>query len=210
MLHRFGRLNFNNQPEQNRKGKKRRIDRMFTQKQLNRGIQITISIFLCFLFTTLCAFSPAFAAEYYVSPTGDNTNPGIKEKPWQTFSYAREHIQPGDTVYMFPGVYREKSFKFGPAGKDKDHRTVWKPVYKDNEFKGRVMLTGLDDEAAGWSVKGNMHVEGLWLGGYRNQKEKSYGSISGQDSEIIGCTFFNHVGVVLASRCYRLLYKDNT
>lgn len=47
------------------------------------------------------------AAEYFVSPSGDDANPGSREAPWRTIQKAAEAMEPGDTVRIGAGVYRE-------------------------------------------------------------------------------------------------------
>ncbi|MFE4105612.1 calcium-binding protein [Almyronema epifaneia] len=47
---------------------------------------------------------------YYVSPNGNNKNPGTKELPWKDISYAvsqRSPVKAGDTVLVQSGTYRE-------------------------------------------------------------------------------------------------------
>jgi len=42
---------------------------------------------------------------FYVSPTGDNSNPGTWDKPWATPGYASRQLQPGDTLVILSGRY---------------------------------------------------------------------------------------------------------
>jgi len=44
-------------------------------------------------------------AKLYVSPSGDDTNPGTAEKPWHSLQKAAEAVKPGDTVIVRDGVY---------------------------------------------------------------------------------------------------------
>ncbi len=44
-------------------------------------------------------------AVYYVSPSGDDLNPGTLEKPWLTLSKAASTVTAGQTVYLRGGVY---------------------------------------------------------------------------------------------------------
>jgi parallel beta-helix repeat protein len=43
----------------------------------------------------------------YVSPTGDDNNPGTQASPYQTIGKAHSVSLPGDTIHVLPGVYRE-------------------------------------------------------------------------------------------------------
>ncbi len=40
---------------------------------------------------------------YYVSSTGDNSNPGTREEPWATPAYGASKLSPGDTLVILPG-----------------------------------------------------------------------------------------------------------
>ena len=48
------------------------------------------------------------AAEYHVSPSGNNDNPGTPERPLKTISAAAQVAQPGDVISVHAGVYRER------------------------------------------------------------------------------------------------------
>jgi hypothetical protein len=45
---------------------------------------------------------------YYVSPAGDDTQPGTFQKPWRTITMAAAALSPGDTVHIREGTYREQ------------------------------------------------------------------------------------------------------
>jgi hypothetical protein len=60
---------------------------------------------LLFCLLLLAASCPA--ANYYVATTGKDSNPGTQALPWKTVRKAAETLQPGDTVYVFGGVYEE-------------------------------------------------------------------------------------------------------
>jgi parallel beta-helix repeat protein len=45
------------------------------------------------------------ASTYYVSPTGNDGNPGTASHPWQTIQKAAVTVQAGDTVIIKDGVY---------------------------------------------------------------------------------------------------------
>ena len=44
-------------------------------------------------------------ATYYISPTGNNGNPGTIGSPWATLQYAMSNVVAGDTVYLRGGTY---------------------------------------------------------------------------------------------------------
>ncbi|KAA3640047.1 MAG: hypothetical protein DWP95_09335, partial [Proteobacteria bacterium] len=57
---------------------------------------------LCLL---LLSFS-AMAVEFFISPQGDDSNPGTISQPWQTLSHGLNTIVAGDVLTLRAGVYR--------------------------------------------------------------------------------------------------------
>ena len=47
-------------------------------------------------------------SSYYVSPTGNDSNPGTEAQPFRTIGKAATVVQPGSTVYIKAGTYREQ------------------------------------------------------------------------------------------------------
>jgi hypothetical protein len=47
------------------------------------------------------------AALYWVSPSGDDANPGTVGSPWRTLQHAADSVSPGDVVQVRAGVYQE-------------------------------------------------------------------------------------------------------
>jgi len=52
----------------------------------------------------------------FVSPDGDDSNPGTKEAPWRTLTYACHHLQPGDYLAIEPGTYTDDLVDIGVSG----------------------------------------------------------------------------------------------
>jgi hypothetical protein len=44
-------------------------------------------------------------SERFLSPTGDDTNPGTMTSPWKTFAHALPLLMPGWTLQVLPGTY---------------------------------------------------------------------------------------------------------
>jgi len=60
---------------------------------------------------------PAVAADYYVSPTGqDEPSGGGAGNPWKTIGYALGRVGPGDTVHLEAGATFAENVYFGSAG----------------------------------------------------------------------------------------------
>ena len=145
---------------------------------------------------------------YWVSPTGDDPGPGSKDQPWETIAHARETIQPGDVVNIFPGLY-QFNCQFGPAGQSEDLKTVFRAV--DLTFRtGRVVITANQEFASPyWSLSDNLSVQGLWIGGAISSAHKSGGgSYTSRNSEIVDCTFFNSQGFA-GGPAYNWLFQNN-
>jgi hypothetical protein len=60
------------------------------------------------LFLILLISERTSAAEFFVAPAGDDTNPGSIDKPFATIHRAQQSATPGDTVYMRGGTYAIK------------------------------------------------------------------------------------------------------
>lgn len=60
------------------------------------------------LFGAVLSCSMLGADEWFVSPSGSDKNPGTAKMPWATIAFAASKAQPGDTVKIGPGVYREQ------------------------------------------------------------------------------------------------------
>ena len=63
--------------------------------------------FIAALTLTLAA-CPVYANDYHVSTTGLDENLGTQSKPLKTISAAAAIAQPGDTITVHEGVYRER------------------------------------------------------------------------------------------------------
>ena len=61
---------------------------------------------LCFAPLLLAA--AAGAAEFFVTPAGSDKNPGTAQAPFATIGRAAAAVNPGDTVKIGPGLYREQ------------------------------------------------------------------------------------------------------
>jgi nitrous oxidase accessory protein NosD len=56
---------------------------------------------------------------YYVSPSGNDANPGTKARPWKTIQHAAVKLVAGQTVLIRTGTYRERvmPLRSGTAGR---------------------------------------------------------------------------------------------
>jgi len=81
--------------------------------------------------------------DYYVSPSGDDGNPGSKEAPFRTIQRCADIAQAGDTCFVREGTYRE-------TVRPKNGGRVRDPI-KYVAFPGEeVTLNGTDLVSSAW------------------------------------------------------------
>jgi hypothetical protein len=83
------------------------------------------------------------AAEFHIAPSGNDANPGTEAKPLATLQAGVNKLQPGDTLIVRGGVYRE-TVTFPRSGA-KEKPITLKP-YRDE----KVVVTGCDP-VSGWT-----------------------------------------------------------
>jgi parallel beta-helix repeat protein len=59
---------------------------------------------------------PAAAADYHLSPSGSDANPGTAAEPWKTFAHAVPQLAAGDTLHLHTGVYPERLILSAKSG----------------------------------------------------------------------------------------------
>src|SRR4030067_2592783 len=64
---------------------------------------ILVILFGSLLFCLLT--NDVFAAAYYMSPNGNDSNLGSISQPWKTFAKALARVSCGDTLYLMNGTY---------------------------------------------------------------------------------------------------------
>jgi len=98
-----------------------------------------------FVLFVLLAVGQVFASTYYVSPNGDDSNPGTGKKPFKTIRKATRVARRGDTCFVLPGTYRD-SFKLNASG------TKNEPIRFIASTSGRVILNGTDIHKGSWQL----------------------------------------------------------
>ncbi|MBL7038613.1 MAG: carbohydrate-binding protein [Pirellulaceae bacterium] len=112
------------------------------------AIKSTLSLVL----VSVLAFTSATAdaSDFYVAPSGNDVNPGTQAEPFATLQAAVNQLQPGDTLLMRGGVYRE-TVTFPRSGADGRPITL-KPYHGE-----QVIVSGCD-QVAGWT----RHGDNIW------------------------------------------------
>jgi len=70
----------------------------------------------CVFGVALFATTSALATEYYVAPTGSDSNTGTKDSPFATLQKAADTVAAGDTVWIRGGTYKTTTPKTSGAG----------------------------------------------------------------------------------------------
>ena len=91
-------------------------------------------------------------AEIHVAKTGNDGNPGSVESPYLTIGKSAEEAQPGDTVVVHAGTYREW-VKPRRGGRDESRRIVYRAA------AGEDVLVKGSEQIASWVNQGG----GVWI-----------------------------------------------
>lgn len=108
--------------------------------------------------------------DYYISPTGDDENPGTIDLPWRTIQKAANTLAPGQVAVIKEGDYDE-FVTIGHSGASEDSRiiifseTLYGAKCKGFKIDGNfITLDGFDIEAfapyyAGILISGNSNID---------------------------------------------------
>jgi len=87
-------------------------------------------------------------AEFYVSPDGNNANPGTLSAPFSTINKAASIMNPGDTCWLRKGTYRETVI---PANSGTDEAPITFRSYPGET----AVISGADIITGDWTLDGN-------------------------------------------------------
>jgi hypothetical protein len=111
---------------------------------------------------------PNIGGQRYVSPDGNDTNPGTFEKPWATWQRAFDMADPGDTVYIRGGVYYvTKAVRYNPRDRSGVSGTEASPIHYFNYPNEHPILDGIKktEPSSGLLISGveHIHLKGLTI-----------------------------------------------
>jgi hypothetical protein len=93
---------------------------------------------------------------YYVSPSGNDANPGTEAQPWRTIQKAADTMMAGDTVYIRGGTYSEQVIPQHSGGVSGGYITY-------AAYPGETpIIDGKDLSLATWD--GLFHIKGSYVG----------------------------------------------
>jgi hypothetical protein len=166
------------------------------------------------------------ATTYYVSPTGNNSNPGTINSPWATWGHAFNStaVLPGDTVFFRGGVYQmtsdNLSYPYAPGcgynvsrdGTSGNYISYSAyPGEKPVLDCGNITPTGRNSRAIWGNDMNYIHFKGLTV---RNVRQTSadvnvYGwVIEGRNITVEGCTVHNCGGRGFFSTGHEIRYLN--
>jgi len=112
----------------------------------------------------LTAGRAASAAEYYVAPNGNDSNPGTMELPFATIQRGHDVASAGDTVWIRGGTYRPVTGKstmagyvFSKSGTSDSNRIKFWAV------AGELPVFDFSQLQLGTSTSAGFYVTGSWL-----------------------------------------------
>ncbi len=181
----------------------------------------------------------AHAADYYVSPTGSDTNPGTLAAPWRHIAYATcggsylcpiatnnpNKLKAGDTLYLRAGVYNESNIRFANSGAVGAPITVASHPGETAEIDGGYtaisQLTGkghiffVDGPTIANGSVNHVVIERLTMRNARNAMVmvgENYGpaNVVIRDNEFIGLVSNDNSGCVFVNGANHVQVTNNT
>lgn len=108
-----------------------------------RSSRRTASFLVCILISVVSA-AKLLATDYYVSPTGDDSQTGAIDAPFRTLARAAQTLQPGDTCILRAGIYEE-------ILRPENSGTVGQPItYR--AYPGEDVLLSAMQALSGWEL----------------------------------------------------------
>ncbi len=131
---------------------------------------------------------------FYVSPEGDDSNPGTMEQPWATPGFGSRQLQPGDTLVILGGRYTLSRYPDDivtpPSGTPQQWITI------KGEEGNRPMLVGRDNLSTAIDLSGRSYVR------IENLEITSDDSVSGSSR------FFREGIQILGSPASHIVLED--
>ena len=102
------------------------------------------------------AVSPLAGATYYVSPNGNDADPGTRDAPWRTPGYGSRQLHPGDTLVLLAGTYKLSQYDEDIVTPPSGTATAWVTI--KGEDGTRPVLAGRNNLAMAMNLSGASYV----------------------------------------------------
>src|SRR5690606_2718702 len=139
-------------------------------------------------------FSFAHAADYYISPHGDDGKAGTSpSSAWRTIAKANATLRPGDTVYLRDGKYVDDPIRPSRSGTSSAPIQYVayqgeKPVLTSNKVNGLAPAIDLTNRA--YIVIDGVRVDGVKP--YPNARVKHFAELSNTSYSVIRNSHFQY------------------
>jgi parallel beta-helix repeat protein len=106
-------------------------------------------------------------SDFYVSPSGDDSNSGSLDHPFHTIENGIKQLTPGDTLILREGTYSEP-FRLMTSGTPEDYITIQnypgeKPIIDaDNTANNGVVISASHWRLTGLEIR-NCNENGIWV-----------------------------------------------
>jgi len=152
-------------------------------------------LLLLLFFHTLTAFAQPSNHTYYVSPSGNNSDNGSREKPWATPGYASRQLQAGDSLIILNGKYLVSRFDDDIIIPPSGNADAWITII--GEKGKRPILAGKDNLYSAFILSGKnyLNIQNLEItsdnGAYFRDGIVSIGALS--EHIILKDLFIHHI-----------------
>ena len=147
----------------------------------------------------LAPLATLHSAALHVSVTGNDTNPGTLAAPLRTIQHAADLAQPGETITVHPGTYRERIDP--PRGGTSDANRI---IYQASPGE-KVVITG-SENVKGWTkVQGDVWkvvIPNSFFGSFNPYSDLIYGdwfSANGRQHHT-GAVYLNNDWMIEAAK----------
>ena len=123
----------------------------------NPRLVATLTLFVLALISFSTGSKPPDRSTFYVSPGGDDSWPGTKERPWRSPGTACRRMSSGDTLYLLPGRYPMRRFGSDILRPPSGTPEIWTTI-KGSAGKSRAVLSGGDNLATAIDIAGTAYV----------------------------------------------------
>lgn len=130
------------------------------RRGIGAAVSLLVTITLFVVLPTPSSFSPAASdripsgTTYYVSPRGDDANPGTRELPWRNPGWASRRLEPGDTLVILEGEYHLKEYDADILSPPSGKPGAWVTI----KGEGRAVLLGSANILCAIELSGRSYV----------------------------------------------------
>ncbi|MGH7238867.1 MAG: DUF1565 domain-containing protein [Candidatus Saccharimonadales bacterium] len=143
---------------------------------------------LAVFLSTLSIAASAHAADYYVSTSGNDSNPGTQGSPFKTIQKGADVAHAGDTVHVLPGTYNEWI-------QNKNNGTATARIRFVSDTRWGAKVTGANSSYAWMDLGAYVDIEGF--------------DVTGSSRALVGIgllapysrALYNHVHDIISSNC---------